>query len=69
MLTEEQAATPETAESARLSLTVLDSDYSGFKNGNIDESLFYTKPIMLRLQLVRSSRFCCRWMDLHRAAV
>lgn len=43
VLTEEQAATPETAESARLSLTVLDSDYSGSKNGNIDESLFYTE--------------------------
>lgn len=39
-VTEEQTATPETAESARLSLTVLDSDYSGSENGNIDESLF-----------------------------
>lgn len=43
VLTEEQAATPETAESARLSLTVLDSDYSGSENGNIDESLFNTE--------------------------
>ena len=40
---EEQTATPETAESARLSLTVLDSDYSGSENGNIDESLFETE--------------------------
>lgn len=43
VLAEEQAATPETAESARLSLTVLDSDYSGSENGNIDESLFNTE--------------------------
>ena len=43
VLTEEQATTPETAESAKLSLTVLDSDYSGSENGNIDESLFNTE--------------------------